>query len=95
MIHGPYNVKIMRSFNDYVQLKACNDIDLRGCVMTQAVSGRSLTVKSRVQSQGSPYLALWLGFPLALSSHQCSTLIHSPPTDPAGIAMSCTDSLIT
>jgi len=44
----------MRSLNDDVPFEACNDIDWRGCAMTQAVSGRSFTAEARVQSQGSP-----------------------------------------
>jgi hypothetical protein len=85
----------MRSLNDDVPLETCNDIDWRGYAMTQAVCGRSLTAEARVQSQGSPCCTLWFGFPLSLSFHQCSTLIHSSPTDATGIAIICTDSLTT
>ena len=67
----------MRSLKDDVPLEACNYIEWCGCVMTQAFSGRSLTVEAWVQSQDSPCWTLWFGFPLALSLHQCSTFIHS------------------
>ena len=71
----------MGSLNDDVPLEACNDIDWRGYAMTPAVSGRSLTAEGRVQSQGSPCWTLRFGFPLALSFHQCSTLIFSATGD--------------
>jgi len=85
----------MSSLNDDVPLEECNDIAWRGCAMTQAISGRSLTAEARVQSQGTPCWTSWFGFPLALSIHQYSTLIHSQPTDVTGVAIICTDSLTT
>ena len=64
-----------------------------GCTMAQVFSYRSVTAEAQVQFQASPTWGLWwtkwhwngfssqyLSFPLSVSFHHCSILIHSSTT---------------